>query len=465
MDVGDNEIMRPVVILVYPKIDFKDNYECTWLPYSVLYIADALRSQGLVDVLVYDANIHQAMSFEDVLRQAADRLLFVGFSIMTGGSQIAFALNMAEMVRTIVPNALRVFGGPHANVLPDETCRHPLVDMVSVGPGQYVIPKVVQVLLDGGVLDGVPGVYIKGRDGVSVSGAAVGNEWQADGLRDWESVDAAPYIKTNDVLLGGRVLNYIASFGCCYRCRFCYEQYYGQRYHAIPVDKVVRDVSGLIEKYGLTGMKFYDADFFVNIDRAERIYRGIHRRHSQTAWAASIHPNDVLRIVARDKLGLNSVATCGCKRLLMGVESGNDRVLAETVRKNVTVSQMLKAARLIDNAGIRGAYTFILGFPGETREEKKDTIDFAMQLAALPSSPEIRFHGFAPYPGTLLYSDAIDGGFVPPKSLDGWSTFDYYNMKTPWLTPEDECVIREWSKATGRRLVEKCSKAQLASKI
>ena len=78
-----------------------------------------------------------------------------------------------------------------------------------------------------------------------------------------------------------------------------------------------------------------------------------------------------------------------------------------------------------------------------------------MELASLPTSPEVRFHGFAPYPGTPMYEDAIAGGFVQPKTLEEWSRFDYYSMQTPWLTTEDEEVIRAWSKATGRRLVEK----------
>ena len=110
-----------LVMLTYPRIDFKDNYACTWLPYSILYIADALRTQGLVDVLVYDANVPQSRSFESVVRENAERLLAVGFSIMTGGQQIESALVMAKTVQENVPHAVRMFGGPHVNVLPDQT--------------------------------------------------------------------------------------------------------------------------------------------------------------------------------------------------------------------------------------------------------------------------------------------------------------------------------------------------------
>ena len=446
---------RKLVILVYPRIDFKDNYECTWLPYSVLYIADALRSQGLVDVLVYDGNIHQSQSFESIVKENAARLLAVGFSIMTGGSQIQFALEMAKVVRDCAPQAVRMFGGPHANVLPRQTCRHPLVDLVTVGPGQYVVPPVVAVLLRGASPRGLPGVWTRDGDGNVVTPQPFDPNWKADGLHHWDAIDATAYIKQDDELLGERVLNYISSFGCCYRCRFCYEQQYGRRYHAIPAEKVVEDVSALADKYRLSGMKFYDADFFVNQARAARIYTKLAKLPSSPVWAASIHPNDVLRIIKDDSSGMKRMADCGCKRLLMGVESGDRRVLKDVVQKTTNPERELEAARAIDEAGIRGAYTFILGFPGETDVEKRHTMEFAMELASLPTSPEVRFHGFAPYPGTPMYEDAIAGGFIQPETLEEWSRFDYYSMRTPWLTTEDEEVIRAWSKVTGRRLVEK----------
>ncbi len=446
-------------MLTYPRIDFKDNYACTWLPYSILYIADALRTQGLVDVLVYDANIPQFRSFESVVRENAERLLAVGFSIMTGGQQIESALAMAKTVQKRAPHAVRMFGGPHVNVLPDQTCCHPLVDVVTVGPGQYVVPPVIKALLVGKSLDGLPGVWTTNARGEVVALTAHLSQWNADGLHHWDAIDAAPYVKEDDELLGARVLNYISSFGCCYCCRFCYEQQYGRRYRAIPADTVIKDLDRLIAQYALSGIKFYDADFFVNRRRAKDIYEHL---AGTVSWAASIHPNDVLCMVGQDRDAMVKMAEAGCRRLLMGVESGDARVLAEIVNKRTTPAKIFEAAKAIDRAGIRGAYTFILGFPGETADEKRRTRDFAMEIAALPSSPEVRFHGYAPYPGTPMFDDALADGFSVPSSLEEWSKFDYYSMKTPWLSDEDEDFIQQWSKVTGRRLIEHRRKEKAA---
>jgi anaerobic magnesium-protoporphyrin IX monomethyl ester cyclase len=361
---------------------------------------------------------------------------------------------MARWVRDIAPDAARIFGGPHVNVLPEQTCRHPLVSFASAGPGQFIIPQIINALLNKTTLQNIPGVWTKDANGIVQPAQPFSKQWQTDGLQHWQDIDASPYIKSDD-LLGKRTLNYISTFGCCYRCRFCYEQQYGQRYHAIGADKSIADVLGLSSRYHLTGIKFHDADFFVDVQRAERIYTALAREQSPLAWAASIHPNDILRLLQKDSDAMKRMADFGCRRLLMGVESGDPRVLRHVVQKMATVEQIVQSAKAIDAAGIRGAYTFIIGFPGETSEEKQHTIDLAMQLANLPTSPEVRFHGFAPYPGTPIYEDALADGFNQPQDLEEWSAFDYYNMQSPWLTDGDSAFISDWSKVTRRRLVER----------
>jgi radical SAM superfamily enzyme YgiQ (UPF0313 family) len=107
---------------------------------------------------------------------------------------------------------------------------------------------------------------------------------------------------------------------------------------------------------------------------------------------------------------------------------------------------------MVDSSGIRGAYTFILGFPEESRQQKDNTLKLAYKIFELPSLPEIRFHGFQPYPGTPLFDVAVKGGFTAPTCLEQWSDCDYYeNLHNPWLDEEDKATIERFSKIDGRR--------------
>lgn len=443
---------RPLVILCYPRIEFKANYRYAWVPYSLLPIADALLNQGLVDVLIYDAN-QEALPWETVVRQNQHRLLCVGFSIMTGGQQISHALELAKTLADIVPSVPHVFGGPHANVLPAQTAQHPLVTHVLTGPGQYTMPALVSGFLHLTSLDDVPNLwYVKNGKAVHTT-KTLQPDWALTPLRHWEAVSLNSYVRAEETI-ASRVLNYVSSAGCGYGCRFCYEQHYGHKYHALPAESVISDVITLAKRLNLGGIKFYDANFFMDKKRARALVAGLAGCKPSLNWAASIHPNDIQIMLRDDPEAMRRLSSAGCRRLLIGVESGSDRVLRQIVCKNIDRSGILESARAVDEAGILGAYTFILGFPGESRHEKSQTIDMAERIAQLPTRPEVRFHGYAPYPGTPLYEDALRGGFQPPSSLGGWAQFDYYSMRTPWLNDEDLGTISRWSTATGRRMPE-----------
>lgn len=443
---------RPLVILCYPRIDFQANYRYAWVPYSLLFIADALLGQGLVDVLIYDAN-QDALPWESVVRQSQHRLLCVGFSIMTGGQQISHALELAQTLGDIAPGVPRVFGGPHANVLPAQTSEHPLVTHVLAGPGQHTMPALVSAFLRLTSLDDVPDLWRVTEGKVVHTATTVPPGWALTPLHHWNTVSLSSYVRAEDTI-ASRVLNYVSSSGCSYGCRFCYEQHYGRKYHALPAESVLSDITTLANRLDLGGIKFYDANLFMDKKRARALVAGLAGCSPRLNWAASIHPKDIRVMLRDDPRTMHRHFAAGCRRLLIGVESGSDRVLREIVHKGIDRTGILESARAVDDAGILGAYTFILGFPGETRHEKSQTIDLAEQISQLPTRPEVRFHGYAPYPGTPLYEDALRGGFQPPDSLEGWAQFDYYSMRTPWLNDEDLATIRRWSTATGRRIPE-----------
>src|SRR5208283_1779496 len=101
------------------------------------------------------------------------------------------------------------------------------------------------------------------------------------------------------------------------------------------------------------------------LGRAIAFAEGLFRKELKLCWAASINPKDVLRSRRQGEDLLTLIARSGCSRLLVGAESGSDRVLEEIVKKQITRHEILDVAREIARCGIIGAYTFIVGFPGE----------------------------------------------------------------------------------------------------
>lgn len=444
--------LKPLVILCYPRINYESNYRYSWIPYSLMFIADALIQQGLVDVEIFDANVQSDNIFKELVTCEKARLLAVGFSIMTGGAQIRHAIELADWLKGNAPNALKVFGGPHVNVLPEQTLCYPVVDCCMVGAGQLTFPSGVEAILGLRSWDTVPGIWRKLASGEVIAPyLIIPSSWELQPIFNWSRFDLSSYVRQEESV-ADRTLNYISSYGCCYRCQFCYEQIYQNKYHCLSASQVLDDFEYMQSHYDLGGIKIYDANFFVNKARVEEFIREYRQRSINLKWAASIHPRDILYFQKRDPNFMKELHQSGCTRLLIGAESGNDDVLKQTIMKSVTSEEILECARMVDSSGIRGAYTFILGFPEESRQQKDNTLELAHRIFELPSLPEIRFHGFQPYPGTPLFDVAVKGGFIAPTCLEQWSDCDYYeNIQNPWLDGKDKATIERFSKIDGRR--------------
>ena len=73
----------PLIILVYPKIDYEDNYAYHWVPFSLLTIAKALSTNKANEVAIFDGNQRDMNEWEMFLTDKIQRALCIGFSVMT----------------------------------------------------------------------------------------------------------------------------------------------------------------------------------------------------------------------------------------------------------------------------------------------------------------------------------------------------------------------------------------------
>jgi radical SAM superfamily enzyme YgiQ (UPF0313 family) len=97
----------------------------------------------------------------------------------------------------------------------------------------------------------------------------------------------------------------------------------------------------------------------------------------------------------------------GLRLLLVGYESGNQQVL-NNMKKGTRLDIIRRFAKDCRELGIKVHGTFILGMPGETPETIRETIAFACEM-----DPEtIQVSLAAPYPGTYLYKQAQENGWL-----------------------------------------------------
>src|SRR5580700_1763861 len=190
--------------------------------------------------------------------------------------------------------------------------------------------------------------------------------------------------------------------GCRSRCTFCLwpQTVGGHRYRTRSAAHVLGEMARITEMFPSVKEVFFDDDTFTDDRRrAEEIARGMGKLGLTWSCNAKAQvPYETLKIMREN----------GLRLLLVGYESGNQQILIN-IKKGVRVDRARQFTKDCRDLGITIHGTFIVGLPGETTETIQETIRFAKEIN--PHSLQVSIA--APYPGTALYEQAKENGWLP----------------------------------------------------
>jgi radical SAM superfamily enzyme YgiQ (UPF0313 family) len=204
---------------------------------------------------------------------------------------------------------------------------------------------------------------------------------------------------------------------------------------------MVGKLRALWEQYRFDDLNFQDETFFTKRERVRAMAQGIVDAGLKFTWAATMRadqgvrlPEDVWQLCRRS----------GLRRLLVGVESGDEAML-ERIKKDVSLAEVFATAERMRHLGIAGIFPFIVGFPDESDASVAATIACARKLRAMSADFETPIFYFKPYPGSAIVAEAVARGFTLPDSLADWSTFDYVQgLPGPWVSPAKYQLIERF---------------------
>jgi len=156
------------------------------------------------------------------------------------------------------------------------------------------------------------------------------------------------------------------SRGCAYECTFCINPAFYER-------KVFfRDVSSLFSEIeyfysnGINHFSFEDSDFLINHEAIESLKKMLEIKNMAIHFRAHARADSI------NINWLKMLKKMGCERLDIGLESGSD-IMLEKIKKGITSKKVLDAALLTKKNGIRPYILVIIGIPGETKSQLKET--------------------------------------------------------------------------------------------
>jgi hopanoid biosynthesis associated radical SAM protein HpnJ len=195
--------------------------------------------------------------------------------------------------------------------------------------------------------------------------------------------------------------------GCKSRCTFCLwpQTVGGHRYRTRSAGNVIDEIRWAKAAFPEVKEIFFDDDTFTDDPkRAEAIARELGKLN--VTWSCNAKANvsyETLKVLKEN----------GLRLLLVGYESGNQQIL-HNIKKGMRVDVARRFTKDCHTLGITIHGTFILGLPGETKETMEETIRFAQEI----NPHTIQVSLAAPYPGTYLYRQAQQEGWLDEKSTD-----------------------------------------------
>ena len=381
-----------------------------WYPTWLAQVAAIVPGSKLVDAPAADLGLPGVLPLASRYDLA---VLHTSSPSFAGDVQVAEALKQENPELTVGFVGAKVAVEPEASLLAS-----PAIDFVAREEFDFTIAEIAE----GRPLAEVDGVTFRDASGMVVN---------TPDRPILEDMDRLPYVtdvykrdlNVDDYFIGYLKHPYLSLYtgrGCRSRCTFCLwpQTVGGHRYRTRSVEHVLGEMARVRDLFPTVKEVFFDDDTFTDDRRrAEEIARGMGKLGLTWSCNAKANvPYETLKVM-RDN---------GLRLLLVGYESGNQQILIN-IKKGIRVDRARQFTKDCRDLGITIHGTFIVGLPGETKETIQETIRFAKQIN--PHSLQVSIA--APYPGTALYEQAKENGWLP---ADDAALIDEHGVQTATLS-------------------------------
>ena len=371
-------------------------------PQGIMHLSSSLKAAGhQVDLVVatHQDPVEVAREFQPDV---------AAYSVITGSQR--YYLDVNRRVKREVEGVFSVFGGPHPTFFP-EMVEEEGVDGICRGEGEGALVELVGALADGGP-EAVLGVdnWSFQRNGDRGDADIVNNPVRPY-VADLDSLpfpDRALVYERDPISARSKIKHFLTGRGCPYNCTYCFNhalsEIYrgkGRRFRQRSVDHVIEEVCWVHDHYPLEFVVFVDDTFVLSpewlAEFAEKYPRQV---------GVPFFCNTRANLVTEEQVRLLKEA--GCHSVSMGVETGNDRLRNELLKRRMSKEQILEAARLIRGGGLHLTTTNMIGLPTSTLEDDFETLELNVQ--ARPSYAHVFI--FQPYPRTELGEFTREHGWM-----------------------------------------------------
>ena len=396
-------------------------------PLGILAISTPLLEAG------YEIRIIDSTITPDYMRRVLEEVkdaLCLGISVVTG-PMIRETVAVAKAVKAWDPDFPVILGGWHPSLLPKQTIEAEYVDIIVRAQGEDSMLEVVQRLQSDEPLDDVLGIGFKRDNQVVLTPERPLKQLTKMPRKAYELADFDGYER----VCGRRWAMYVSSLACPFNCSYCTNAaVYGRKWNALPVDQVVEETMELTRRYRLELLWMADDNFLVDLERALKIAEGLVRAGAKFKWSVQATTNLTARLSVEE---LSLLRRSGMHQVCQGIETASPTVMKHMNKDFQVLADIYESTERCLRANVIPSFNIIFGHPGEGPKERRETVNFMMDVCRRFPGAEFWTNIFTPYPGSPVFSQAAKLGIDVPTSLEGW--IDYFPRYTtlPWLKGKD----------------------------
>lgn len=390
-------------------------------PLSILAIGSFLQNFGY-KIVIIDTNLYTEDEVKEKVKSLiTNETIFVGFSLMT--AQVPHALELSKFLKESGMKSPTVWGGIHPTLFPEQTSLDPNVDLVVFGPGESTTLEIARKIELGDLdFNEIKGTAYRGKVYEPREREDINNfpyfDYTLLDLKYYLGPSPHYLLSDNPII----ALNVLSSRGCPWRCGFCINYAIKNQWRALTPDRFLDELEYQKNKYQLEAVRILDEDLFVDKKRVTSFIEGLKKRNINITWGTNVRANyfndNYITVDYAIKL-----KDAGLKFLTFGAESGSNRVL-KLLHKDITIEQIVRSAKTCADVGIMPNYSWMIGIPGESKEEMRSNISLMNQISEIcPNATHSTNWIFRPMPGGDLYETAISFGLKEPASVSEWVSF------------------------------------------
>jgi radical SAM superfamily enzyme YgiQ (UPF0313 family) len=389
----------------------KPDYE-TVAPLGMGYLCTIAKEMGY-SVHLIDAEAEK-LSVEEIVEMINEHQPSI-LALNIVATNMVVASKILSQVH-LTPSTLVMAGGPHPTLVPERVFNAlPEVKIIIRREGELTWSK---------ILCSFPNLKLHEVKGISFmrSDSVVHNPDEAL----IEELDEIPFIDRklfkNDPYTTGdkKEATVITSRGCNYRCIFCaVPTLCKSRVRTRSVKNVVDEIELLNKQFDVTSIRFMDDNFTFKKERLRELSEAILARGLNIQWRA------LSRLENIDEHTLTLMKNAGCYKLSFGIESA-DPSIQRVVRKIIDLEKLEKTISACKKIGILTKGFFTIGYPGETKDQIRHTVDYALNSEL----DDICISIVRAFPSTPLFDSLLADGWTEEEALS------YHQFKSVLIKDE-----------------------------